>query len=368
MRRAVIVVPGLCGRPGEETVLRGAGEALAELAARGEVFALRAMPRVETPEAAWLGLDPASVALRPGPLAVAAFGADPPERSVHFQVDVLSLEEDALALPDAGPGGAEQRRLQELARRLETPRLRWVEGEGLCHGLVWEGGSIELETLAPDACAGRPWASSLPQGDGEPLLRRFIDDSVNLLAEEEFNVRRMDEGLLPLSVLWPWGQGFRQPVPNLWLERGERLHVESGSLRLAGLARLARCTHGPRFMGGKGIAVPVPLLAESAREHSPLVIVLHTFEALRREERWDEMEWLAARLDAELVAPLLETLRAGETRIAVLAPGLDGRGVGLVAESGPPVEGPWPFDERLLEEARAPERDPWRAVAEAVSP
>ncbi|MCB8932837.1 MAG: hypothetical protein H6534_05285 [Chthonomonadaceae bacterium] len=349
-------------------MLRNPGPALGELGARSEVFALAEPIPSETPEAAWFGMDPSTVALRPGPLAVAAFGVDPPERSVQFQVDVMALKDGVLAVPDAGPGSAALDRIHQLAARLETSKLRWVQGDGLRHGLVWENGSIEMETRSPESCAGKEWHDSLPVGDGEPLLRRFVDDSVNLLAEEEFNLRRVDEGLLPLNVLWPWGQGFREPVPNLWLERGERLHLESRSLRLEGLARLARCTHGDRTISGKGIAIPMLLLAESALERSPIVIVIDAFEALRREERWEEAEWLLARLDAELLEPILAKLRAGDTRVAVFAPGLAGRGVGMVAESGPPVEGPWPFDERLLEEAKAPERTTWQAVRQAVAP
>lgn len=366
MRRTVLIVPGLCGVPGSESILRWAGPALAELGQRAEVFALEELAPSETPEAAWLGLDPVGVRLRPGPLAVAAFGAEPPERFVHFRVDILSLDGDALQAPRGGVAEADLARVRTLARRLETSRLRWVDGEGMDNALVWEQGSIEMETAPPELAATRGLHQALPVGDGEPLLRRFIDDSVNLLRDEEFNLRRIEEGLDPLNVLWPWGQGFREPVPNLWLERGERLHVESGSLRLEGLARLTKCTHGARSAFGRGTNVRLPQLADIAGKHSPLVIVLDSFLSMRRAEKWEEMEWLLARMDEELLAPMLVRLRAGDTRIALLAPGDHARGLALIAESGPPVEGTWPFDERLLEERKAPTRHAWQLVAQSL--
>ena len=79
----------------------------------------------------------------------------------------------------------------------------------------------------------------LPEGDNEPALRRFIDDSINLLSELEFNAERLDKGLLPVNLLWPWGQGIRTDVPNLALMRGAPATVLSDSLRLEGVARLA---------------------------------------------------------------------------------------------------------------------------------
>ncbi len=99
MRKVTIVVPGwLAGNDGD-SILRQSLPALARLAEAGELAKVAPLPEVETPEALLLGLAPDKVRLAQGPLMVAALGADPPERSTHFHLSILSLTDDAVSIP-----------------------------------------------------------------------------------------------------------------------------------------------------------------------------------------------------------------------------------------------------------------------------
>jgi 2,3-bisphosphoglycerate-independent phosphoglycerate mutase len=327
---------------------------------------LAPVPPVETPEAAYLGIDPRTVPFNEGPLIVAALGADPPERSVHFHLSLMSFEDGVVRSLQHEVPDDQLRVVLENCKRLDTRQLTVVGGEGVDHGLVWENGSVDLHTFRPDEAEGQPFRPHLPEGDGEPLLRRLIDDSINLLSGLPFNEERLDQGLQPINLLWPWGQGFRVPAPNLFLLRGEQAWVQSGSLRMKGLSHLLRYRHGDRRVFGKGVNVRLDELRKCCERESLTIIVLDAMAGLREKSRLEEMAWLSREIDDRLLQPLLDTSIDQPMRLAMLSPGTKGDGMALVFESRSPAANSLPFDERALEDKRLERRDVWHVVSEVV--
>lgn len=314
------------------------------LAERSEVFPLR----WRGTESELLGLARGSVRLEEGPLTVACLGADPPARSVHFRISPLALVDDRLRSPQPAPTTEELAQIGALAKKLETPSLR-VLSEGELMALVWERGSLEMATTPPDELADRAMKSVLPEGDGEPALRRFIDDAINLLHEEEFNLRRIDEGLDPVNVLWPWGQGFRAELPNLPIARGKTASFASNSVRLEGAALLARYRHYDRVGFGRGTSIRLEQLANWAAKQETAVVWIRepgAFRADGSDEMRGQYEWLLREIDERFVKPIAE--REVPPLIAILAPG--DPGLGLIFDSEKPAIPKLPFDERALEE------------------
>ena len=318
-------------------------------------------------EAAWLGLAPGTVALADGPLIVSAFGYDPPERSVHFELSLMSLE-DGIAhklkdkfLPD------ELEAVWEATQKLNTKSLTAVRGEASEHGLVWEDGSIELGTEPSADMDGKPIAGFLPEGDGEKLLRRFIDDGVNLLTEFELNRIRLDEGLQPLNLWWPWGQGFRTRTPNLALKRGEVCQVESASIRLQGLTRLCGYRHGDRARFRTGLRTDFDYLFGAVARAASSIAVIEAFGELRSHKRLEEMEWFGKELDRKLLEPLAQLARKEPVHLTILA-SANGPNDGLVMDffSDSPHPNSIPFDERALEERSLQTVADWGAVNDAL--
>ena len=198
-----------------------------------------------SPAPLWLGLEPSEGELAPGPLRVAALGADPPERSTHFGLDYLRGTPEALALSGGVPDVADFRAL--LAPLLRGP-FRLLPGEAASDALVWEGLGA-FRTLSPEEAAGQSLKEATP--DGEPWLRRFVDDAANLFLDAEPNRVRRGEGRSELLTAWPWGAGTRLPVPSLPLRLGRPLSVSGGPESFRGLARLA----GARARGEAEIVV-----------------------------------------------------------------------------------------------------------------
>ena len=363
MRRVTIVVPGLVVGPTEESALRKLPEALAYMAERGTVARLAPLGDWETPEAAYLGLDPGRTLVAQGPLMVAALGVRPPEGSVHFHLSLCSVDEGGVlgAVTEANGVEGSLEELFAAAMRLRTSRLTPVRGEGLDHALVWEDGSLDLETTPLSSAIGRAAHDALPTGEGENMLRRFVDDSINLLGSLELNRVRREEGLAPLNCLWPWGQGFRPDLPNLPLRRGDVVHVESGSFRLQGLCRLVGYAHGPRGSFASGLRTDFDRVRSTVLSKRLTLTVIHTVEEMQRHHRTDETVYTLNELDRIVLVPLLERAAREPFELCLAAPA-EGSGLVLRYSSAMEERGSFPFDERVLDDVRLSTTYLWEAV------
>lgn len=344
MRRIVIIVPDLLSFDALRQKL-GTLQVLAEL---GTIFKIEPPPRIETPEALWLGMSPKEGQLHQGPLTIASLGSDPPDRSTHFHLTPMSFDDRIASEISFELSDEDQRTVFEQAKRLNTQRLTIVEGIDRDHGLVWEALG-DMGTANPSTLNGKDVSDYLPEGDGDIVLRRFIDDSVNLLSELPLNEQRLDQGLPQINLLWPWGQGVRVPVPNLALKRGEPAEVFSASLRLAGLSRLVGYRHGDRLAFGKGINTRLSDLAANLLKSSQGIAVLEAPSKLKELDRPEELNWFADQMDAKLLQLLFEKALVDSTKITLLIPTAE-TGLGLTYQTGNQNSGTIPFDERALEE------------------
>lgn len=338
MRRLVVHFPGLTSVDGE-SVLRNPPPELKAIAERSRIDRVAEPPRLETPEALMLGLNPRDGQMRQGPLTIAALGADPPPRSTHFHVSVGTLDGDVVKATSEALSVYEAAVIRAAGKRLDTRDLTFVEGFDGDHGLVWER-TGDLGTTALDRALS--FGADRPEGDGEPLLRRWIDDSVNILAEHPMNLERIEEGKPPLNILWPWGHGVRQAVPNLFLRRGERAHVESGSLRLAGLSRLAGYTHGSVQAFGQETRVAFGAVARSVMRNEVTIVVFDA-TAMRRDGRIEELDWFLREFDREF----LGAVATEPLRLTMLTDGL-----ALRYDSDLEAKPKAPFDERAFDESK----------------
>lgn len=376
MRRTVLIVPGLLSEPESESYLRQKLPARSVLSEIGAMRKVASIPGSETPEAMVLGLGPDHVKLRQGPLTVSALGFDPPERSTHFHLSLMSFDDGIASTPVLMPLPAEVELILSAAKRLDTKLLTVLKGEELNHGLVWESVG-DLGTTPASVVNGFPMTQHLPEGDGEVALRRFIDDSINLLSSLELNERRMDEGLTPFNLLWPWGHGVRTAVPNLALRRGEPAFVESASMRLAGLTRLAGYRHGDRNAFGSGLSTKLRAIAGRVVGRDLTVVYIDVAADLRAQHKPEELDWFIRELDRELLQPLLDDHLKTPSRLVLIAPGPISPdesiamppspiGLALSSETGVRSSNIYPFDERSLEEKSIPTNDLWTLVEAGI--
>lgn len=353
MRSLVVHLPGLLSLEGP-SVLASKKANWTRLVERSRVYRVAPLPPNGLQDAVWLGLEPSSVEASPGVLTVAALGADPPPRSVHFSVTPLVLADDTLIRPAAKLANEEYRQLVGCAERLNTSRLTFVRADAPDFGLVWEEGSLEMGTHAPNQVGS--YRASLPEGDGEVMLRRWIDDSINLLREQEFNRVRADQGIETVDVLWPWGQGMRGGFPNLSLRYGTPINVVSASKRLQGLARLCAARHSDPSALGSGTNLKIERIASMTGGLQ--IAVVEAFMEFHAIEHEAERAWLAGEFKTRLWTPLLAE---EELSLLVTTAGESG-GLAFHYDSRIPQENPFPFDERIIEERAVPSRNLWELV------
>jgi hypothetical protein len=107
-------------------------------------------------------------------------------------------------------------------------------------------------------------------------------------------------------------------------------------------------------------------LAKRAIDEPVLIVVSHAAEELRARGLLEELEWLANRIDRELVAPLLESVLRSPRRLTILAPSALGQGLSLTIAHETTDPASTPFDERALEEP-LPTQDLDEAVRRSLS-
>lgn len=357
----IVIWPGAMAEPSADVWKRAPAD-LRALAERAEVFRLH--PLGAFPDSEFIGLSGDEPMPR-GPLVIAAFGVDPPARSVQFEVTLLSIDGYGVVGEVSDLTPSEVAILAEHFPRLNTRDLTLVTGEAQTHGLVWEDGSLDLGAPSPKDAIGKPFGSVQIEGDGERILRQLVEDSANLLDELELNRRRHGEGLPKANLLWPWGFGFRPNLPNLALRRGNPATVMSESLLLAGLCRLVGYRHHERSGLRQGMMMSASTL-KHLRDHHDTIFVDPALGQFANAGREEELAYALEEFSRIVAAPWAEALVKGEhPGVAVLCPSVDQPGLGFIARPGSWASAP--FEPRAVEDEKLPIRRCFEVVAQAAS-
>lgn len=285
-------------------------------------------------EAAVLGYSPREVFASPGVLRVSGCRQDPPEKSVHYVLEKGTLINGKVHKFDSQLTSQEWVEVQGVFKKLKTKTLTCVDRAqqiGLVNEKLGQQRMLNLEEP-------RDYSESLPEGDFEPEFRRFIDDSVNLLSELDFNRRREDEGKPALNALWPWGGGIRLRFPNLALRNGIPRGVfleETVNLHLAGLTRLS----GYKTYPMKDLKWTHPF--------GKGAIIHHSFEGLKEEELEEKLD----RFGSEWMEKLLNEFRHKDSVQLIFVNRDRPQGLRWLY-SGKDSPGDFPLDERSFEERR----------------
>lgn len=353
VKRVIVVMRGVVSTHHDKTTLVST-RAFEKLVHAGQVSVIEPEPEVSNPDLSLLGVRPDAFSIPEGVLTSSSFKVDPPERTVHFHLSLCSMSQDTgFGHSPPPPSQAEELELQTVLERLATSVFVPNWGSGLDHMLFWLDGSIDVGTTPPGHVKTDGLSSHLPEGDGEHLLRRFIDDSVNLLQETEANKRRAGEGVPELNVFWPWGQGLTPRLPNLALRRGETVRFESRERRLAGLVRLFGYEHGALSDFGRPFVPDWKRLLNVVENRAASVLVFgHIGEALAR-QRFDDAGQMLQELDDEFVSRIALQRPIRLSLFALPDDPKTSPSLSAVYDSEIHHTVALPFDERVFDDRRA---------------
>ncbi len=315
------------------------GALLAPWLPRSKVSIVKPLTPDLHPLAGMLGLTVADRALPSGPVLAAAFKVHPPDRSTVFHLSVMSVGNDGTvaALPPHVLTDQDSAALTESFHRLASKRLVPVQGQGLDHLLVWEEGSIDLHCHKPQDVVGHPWHARLPEGDGEPVLRQFIEDSLDLLDTHHVNRRLADQGLPKANLLWPHSFGFPLRLTNLPLKWGRTVSLTSQDLVVQGIGRLAGLKIADQYSLLPGAIVHIPAPPATTADPDS-----------------DLYAYTAEKTAALTATAVTRHLPPEPSATAFLLVVQGDPGLALVSHPANPPTNTFPFDPRVFDDTRLP--------------
>lgn len=166
-----------------------------------------------------LGYDPGRYYSGRAPLEAASMGITLSESDVAYRCNLVTLgfnnEETIMVDYSAGHISSEEARelIQSVGQELGTDNLRFYPGISYRHLMVWSNGEGDIACTPPHDITGRDIAAYLPRGDGDTILRKLMDESVDILNEHQVNKNRVRDGKRPANSIWFWGQGKRPAIP-----------------------------------------------------------------------------------------------------------------------------------------------------------
>lgn len=359
--KVILIIPGLVSSEPGVDILRESGSPFQHLVAESNVFRLHDLPSFKPTELNYFGVNPEKFQIAQGPITNSAFKHNPPADSIEFHLSVASVSPQGIFQPNNLPAtDAELHHLKAAFKRLESNSLVPLFCEGLDHSLVWLRGSPDHSCMDNAETIGKEVTVCMPQGEGDVLLSRFIDDSVNLLMDADFNKRRHDEGHTALNILWPWGGGFRPQLPNLALHRGELVRCQSNNLQFEGLARLFGYFHSPRAKFGSRLKVDYEFLQQEVAESNSSAILIENVREAAKLGRWEEAAYFWSDIQTCLIVLLAQKK---ELRITFLTWDHQSKhGLGFKFEPESKRSNTVPLDQRIIDDSSIQIYHPWEVL------
>jgi 2,3-bisphosphoglycerate-independent phosphoglycerate mutase len=248
MKAIVILGDGMADEPleelGNKTPLEYAHTPNMDAIARaGRCGLLRTVPAGFEPGSdianlSVLGYDPREYYTGRGPLEAASMGIDLGPRDIAYRCNLVTVSDGVMEDFSAGHISTEEG--GELISALDAQ----LEGVALTPGISYRNllvvpGGEGAVTTPPHDIVGQEIAEYLPEGIDAALLRRCMEESEQVLEGHPVNTRRVAEGRLPATMIWPWSGGRKPVLPDFAEKYGCSGGMISAVDLLNGIARCA---------------------------------------------------------------------------------------------------------------------------------
>jgi len=167
-----------------------------------------------------LGYDPVVYYSGRAPLEAASMGIELEENDVAYRCNLVTLDfhNDDTVMNDYSGGHITTEEARSLVESIDdelgTDNIRFYPGVSYRHLMVWKNGSSAIDCTPPHDITGKAVSSFMPKGDGATILRKLMDESVDILSEHPVNKRRVKDGRKPANSIWFWGQGRKPSMPT----------------------------------------------------------------------------------------------------------------------------------------------------------
>jgi len=340
MKYAIVIPDGCADEPqeslGGKTPLQAAHTpAMDEIARLGVLGRSNNVPASLPPGSdvatlSLLGYDPLVYFTGRAPLEAAAQGIELGPSDAAIRCNLVSIEDQTMRSFTADHISTEEARalLAAMQEHVADPRLEFVPGVSYRNLLIYRGGdrmppfTVDTRTTPPHDLTDRTVLDDYPRGPGSELLNQLMSESIALFAEHPVNAARRQQGRLPATNVWLWGQG-RAPsmktFADLYGPRGAMITAVDllrGVAALIGWKRI-EVAGATGYLDTDYAAKGRAAVAAIADTDIVCVHIEATDEA-SHEGRADAKVQALEEIDRHIVAPLHEALRqAGDYRMLV---------------------------------------------------
>ena len=278
------------------------------------------------------GYDPASYYTGRSPLEAISMGLPMREGEAALRCNLVTLggtgplEHRHMADYSAGEISTEESRLlmSDVAAALDGPEWSFHGGISYRHCMLWMGGPLDIRLTPPHDISGKPVSTWLPQGPGAAHVLELMARSIRILENHPVNLARIAAGKNPANAIWLWGQGSRPSLPLFRDKYGLRGAVISAVdlIKGIGLAAGMQSIDVPGATGNyhtnyRGKAEAALNVLETEADF--VYIHVEAPDECGHQGQIQLKTDSLSRIDAELLAPLLEGLgRMGAFRLLIL--------------------------------------------------
>jgi 2,3-bisphosphoglycerate-independent phosphoglycerate mutase len=182
--------------------------------------------------------------------------------------------------------------------------------------------SIDTRTTPPHDLTDKSVLDDYPRGPGSDLLNELMRDSIKLFAKHPVNAARIDQGKLPATNIWLWGQGRApalRPFAELYGKRGAMITAVDLLRGLAALLGWERIeVPGATGYLDTDYAAKGRYAAEALKRTDLVCVHVEATDEASHEGNCAAKIKALEEIDRHIVGPLHAALRAaGEYRLLV---------------------------------------------------
>lgn len=223
MKYIIILGDGMADEPlevlGGKTPLEYASTPVMDhLASCGEIGMVRTVPSSMKPGSdvanlAVLGYDPERNYSGRSPLEALSVGVAMEDTDIIFRCNLVTLTEAEpyaeKTILDHSSGEISTRDadilMDAIREHFNSEEIQFYTGTSYRHITVWKNGSVQ-DLIPPHDHLGQAIGPFLPEN---PLLRRMMEESFDILNNHPLNAERAKQGKNKANSLWFWGAGTK---------------------------------------------------------------------------------------------------------------------------------------------------------------
>ncbi len=185
-----------------------------------------------------LGYDPALYYTGRGPLEAVSMGVDLRPDDIAYRCNLVTVTDGVMRDFSAGHISSEEGAALLSSLDAALPDVSLYPGVSYRNLLVVPGGA-GAETTPPHDIVDEDIAGHLPSGGDASLLEECVRVSREVFADHPVNQKRIADGKVPATQIWPWSGGKKPQLPSFEERYGVRGAMISAVDLLNGIARCA---------------------------------------------------------------------------------------------------------------------------------